>query len=781
MLTDYSETTYLDHAGTTLYPKSLMESFTKDLMSNLLGNPHSASSSSQLSTRRIEDVRLRVLDFFKADPDEFDLVFVANATAGIKMVMEGFREHEGGFWYGYHRDSHTSLVGVRETARAGYHCFRNDMEVEEWLGGLDPTESIGVEDALGLFAYPAQSNMNGRRLPLSWPKRLRLSKLGNRVYSLLDAAALVSTSPLDLSDTSASPDFTVLSFYKIFGFPDLGALIVHKEAAGLLQRRKYFGGGTVEMVACGREDWHIQKNGSVHERLEDGTLPIHSIIALDSAFDVHTRLFGSIQCVASHTSILAERLYQDLNAVHHYNGAKVCEMYKDETSSYSDGKTQGPIVALNFRNSEGDFVGNTEVEKLANIRNIQLRNGGLCNPGGVTSCLALAPWEMKRNFSAGHRCGNEDDVMGGKPTGVLRISLGAMSNMQDIQTLIGFIEEFFVDRRVKADPIVRSPSSTSDFHVENLTVYPIKSCSGWPVPSGTSWDVRSEGLAWDREWCLVHQGSRNALSQKRYPSMALIRPSIDLEEGLLRIQYRGPNSNLLTCEVSVPLSADPTVYQHPKAGSKLPASQVCGDDVQGETYASQEISAFFTSAIGTPCTLARFPPVATGLSTRHSKPHLSPSLKSNPAPLLLSNESPILTISRSSLNRLNEQIKLKDGKAAHASVFRANIIVAEDPTSNPGSEQPYIEDTWRSLHIGDGMELDVLGGCRRCHMVCVDQTTAEKNEEPFVTLAKTRRKGGKVYFGVHTALAGGQCRGMKVRVGERVVPVVAEDEEIGEK
>lgn len=35
-------------------------------------------------------------------------------------------------------------------------------------------------------------------------------------------------------------------------------------------------------------------------------------------------------------------------------------------------------------------------------------------------------------------------------------------------------------------------------------------------------------------------------------------------------------------------------------------------------------------------------------------------------------------------------------------------------------------------------------------MVCVDQMTAEKNEEPFVTLAKTRRFQGKVLFGVHT-------------------------------
>jgi molybdenum cofactor sulfurtransferase len=64
----------LDHAGTTLYAKSLLERFSTDMISNLYGNPHSASNASQLTTRRIEDVRLRLLKFFNADPQDFDVV-----------------------------------------------------------------------------------------------------------------------------------------------------------------------------------------------------------------------------------------------------------------------------------------------------------------------------------------------------------------------------------------------------------------------------------------------------------------------------------------------------------------------------------------------------------------------------------------------------------------------------------------------------------------------------------------------------------------------------------
>lgn len=61
-------------------------------------------------------------------------------------------------------------------------------------------------------------------------------------------------------------------------------------------------------------------------------------------------------------------------------------------------------------------------------------------------------------------------------------------------------------------------------------------------------------------------------------------------------------------------------------------------------------------------------------------------------------------------------------------------------------------------------------------MVCVDQMTAEKREEPFSTLAKTRRIGGRVLFGRHAGLSflegddDGGGGGQVVRVGDAVVP-----------
>lgn len=723
------------------------------MMSNLYGNPHSASPSSQLSTQQIENIRHSLLRSFNADPEYFDLIFTANATASIKLVMEAFREQEDGFWYGYHADSHTSLVGVREAAEE-HVCFESDDNVESWIRSQETREGT-CPTRRRLFAYPAQSNMNGRRLPLDWCRLVRRLQdaYGNRIYTLLDAAAYTSTSPLDLSNPEAAPDFVALSLYKIFGFPDLGALIVRKDAAEVFQRRQYFGGGTVDMVVSLKEQWHAKKSGALHEQLEDGTLPIHSILALKSAMAVHSELFGTLDRVARHTAYLAKRLHDGLKALRHTNAQAVCQIYQHESSVYDGPNTQGPVVAFNMCDGGGRWISNTEVEKLATVRNVHLRTGGLCNPGGIATSLGLSPWEMKDNFSAGQRCGGENDIINGKPTGMIRVSLGAMSTLGDVQAFLAFVDEFFVDKSTHSGPsptLVFSPTSTR-FHVESLTVFPVKSCAGWKVPFGEAWEVRKEGLAWDREWCIVHQGTGAALSQKRHPRMALIRPRLDFKAGLLRTRTAGSID-----EVTVPLSADPTPFA-PRS-LRCHDATVCGDAIKARLYESPHIADFFTRAVGVPCTLARFPAATLASpSTRHSKAHLQSAgvtAKDAPRPILLSNESPILTISRSSLNRVNEIIKANGGKAAHPAVFRANIVLAESPLLPPGQEQPFIEDSWQGMRVGNGDEatFDFLGGCRRCQMVCVDQESAEKNEEPFVTLAKTRRFGGRVLFGVHTAL-----------------------------
>ncbi|KAH6685296.1 MOSC N-terminal beta barrel domain-containing protein [Plectosphaerella plurivora] len=756
-----SGSVYLDHAGTTLYSKSLMDRFSKDMMSNLLANPHSGSSPSQYTTSKIEDVRLRLLTLFNADPDEFDLVFVANTTAAVKLVMEAFRGMPGGFWYAYHQACHTSLVGVREEARDSV-CVDND-KVQLWIEGNGPFSEAATDDAPTLFAYSAQSHLDGRRYPMH-----SAGTSSNPVYTLVDAASLVATSPLDLGDAKSAPDFTVLSLYKMFGFPDLGALIVRRQAEGVFQNRRYFGGGTVDMVVSGKERWHAFKTQFLHERLEDGTLPFHSILALDAAMDTHFTLFVSMAQISSHTAFLRHRMHQGLERLRHGNGTAVCAIYGQPGEDSDLG--EGPVVSFNLRNAQGAWVSLNEFEKLTILKNFHVRTGGVCSPGGIAAALALEPWEMRRNFSAGFRCGADQDTIAGKPTGVIRVSLGAMSTKSDVDQFVAFIEEFYLESQPQAVAPRPSPTmASSGFRVEAMTVYPIKSCAGFSVPKGTPWEIKPEGLGWDREWCLLHRGTGQALSQKRHPKMALLRPSLDFVQGVLRVSYTGPTTSV--SQITVPLSSIPT-DQHT---SSQRTSRVCGDEIVPQTYTDYAITDFFTAALGVPCMLARFPAGGQGRSMRHSKaqflrhqkpskpsptntlPGSFPDLPSPPdsdseqqqrSKILLANESPILLVSTASLDALNRDISVRGGGNPVAqAAFRGNIVVGPVP----GSEREnlaYIEDTWAALRIGT-QSFKPMGSCRRCQMVCIDQETGERRQEPFSTLSKTRRIEGKVYFGIH--------------------------------
>lgn len=65
---------YLDHAGTTMYAKSLLDQFHQDMISNLYGNPQSAYTPSFRASVRVQAVRQRALRFFNADPKHRDLV-----------------------------------------------------------------------------------------------------------------------------------------------------------------------------------------------------------------------------------------------------------------------------------------------------------------------------------------------------------------------------------------------------------------------------------------------------------------------------------------------------------------------------------------------------------------------------------------------------------------------------------------------------------------------------------------------------------------------------------
>jgi len=706
--------TYLDHAGTTPYAKSAIESWTRELTTNLFGNPHSASASSQLSTRRTDDIRLKVLKFFNADPEDFDIVFVANATAAVKLVVEAFRDQSCGFWYGYHSDSHTSLVGCRELATKGSRCFEDDQSLRQWISAIPHQDE--EDDYPSLISYPGQSNLTGRKLPLNWSGKIRrnAARCSKQIYTLLDAASLASTSPLDLSDTATAPDFVALSFYKIFGFPDLGALLVRKESAAVLLQKRYFAGGTVDVVVSIDEPWHAKK-GILHAALEEGTLPFHNILALDHAMAAHTRLFRSMTDVSRHARYLAEQARGFLGRARHANGVPASEVYGD-----SDSENIGPIVAFNLKDSSGKFISASEVEKLSIVKGIQLRTGGMCNPGGIAKHLSLSGRQIRSNYGAGYRCGGESDLINGQPVGAVRISFGAMSTRSDLENFKAFIDEYYIEHNVlqmfTSIPDLQ-PQSTS-FFIDSISVFPIKSCAAFKIPPDQQWLVTPKGLAWDREWCLVHEGTNAALSQKRYPRLSLLRPSLDLVRHKLVVSYISPGTNnQIEIDIDeIPQAVISAARTCSNDAFRLSKSKLCGDTIPVHVYTSPSITKFFSDVLDVPCCLARYLRTGTTRSTNIRQPRSSKSssrsISKQPTPpsqLMLANESPILIISKSSVNELDKQVRDNAlAKGLHKGtirpitpdLFRGNVVVAQHPSSSPDSnESPYCEDTWTSVTI----------------------------------------------------------------------------------
>jgi molybdenum cofactor sulfurtransferase len=421
------------------------------------------------------------------------------------------------------------------------------------------------------------------------------------VFSLLDAASFVSTAPLDVS--RIGPDFVALSFYKIFGFPDLGALIVRKDAVHALDGRKFFGGGTVDMVIASGDKWHARKKTSIHDRFEDGTLPFHNIIALGVALGTHERLYGSMANVSVHTGWLAKEAFDRLSTLRHFNGTEVCQIYRSE---YGNPQLQGPIIAFNLQNSRGDWIPKTGVEKLAATRDIQLRSGSVCNPGGTASSLGWTYTDLRRLYTAGLRCGDDHDVLEGRPTGVLRVSLGAMTSLDDIQALVDFIRDTYVeyapDMNHLVAPLPSSKIFAPQFFVEALTVFPIFGCGGFSIPMGERWEIHENGLAWNHAWCLVHETTNEILESHTYPRMLKIRATVQLNQHVLQLscpEWTGPDQ--FNIKISLPV-AQPNQLTMPIA-KPVRRHQ---DILHVQKYDISPVKTFFWKVLGVPCTLAMF-------------------------------------------------------------------------------------------------------------------------------------------------------------------------------
>jgi len=240
--------------------------------------------------------------------------------------------------------------------------------------------------------------------------------------------------------------------------------------------------------------------------------------------------------------------------------------------------------------------------------------------------------------------------------------------------------------------------------LDSLHVYPIKGAAGL---SPTEWEVDARGLRYDRRWMVV-QPSGEFLTQRDLPELALIRPRIDPPH----LVVGAPGM----VELRLPLA--------PLGGRQIRV-RVWNDRVDA-LLTGHEADRWFTEYLGLPTGLAWLPEDAD----RPADPVYAPT----PAQVSFADAFPFLIIGQASLDDLNARLS----EPLPMNRFRPNLVLS-------GSE-PFAEDTWRRIRIGE-VEFDVVKPCARCVVTTTDQLTGRHGPEPLRTLATYRRVDGKVMFG----------------------------------
>ena len=273
--------------------------------------------------------------------------------------------------------------------------------------------------------------------------------------------------------------------------------------------------------------------------------------------------------------------------------------------------------------------------------------------------------------------------------------------------------------------------------VARLFVYPVKSCAGIEVPQAL---LTNTGLEWDRAWMVV-DAMGHGLTQRTLPRMALVQPSLHLQNNTLVLQAPGRPA------FSVPLALFGT-----------PVSVAVWDDQVQALDAGGAAATWFSAYLGQPCRLVRFDPAGRRLAS----PDWSAGMA---APFQFADAFPLLVASMAGLDALNAQLTACAEAAVGMERFRPNLVL--------DGVEAHEEDWLDALHIqtdadanGD-VQLVLTKPCVRCPIPDIDPSSAEAGTQVGDALRRYRqdaRMGGALTFGMNAVVRAGW--GQVLRTGQ---------------
>jgi molybdenum cofactor sulfurtransferase len=406
------------------------------LAEQVLGNPHSVNPSSMETTRRVEQARAAVLDYFGGTGD-YTAIFTLNASGALKLVGEAYPFAPGGRLL-LTADNHNSVNGIREFAqsrgaRVDYAPLtRPELRIDQpALQALLAQADAGQSN---LFAFPAQSNFSGVKHPLELVETARSQRLARAA----GRRRLRAHQP-------PGPAHRVPRFRGDVVLQDVR--LPHRRGlpAGAQRDAGHACGAPGSAAArstsprC-RGGMHVlsERRGRIrgrHAELPGAFRRWKPVCATCSSVGIET--------IQTRVQALTGWLITRLLALKHSNGRPMVRLYGPASMVM-----RGGTLTLNFCDPNGHLVDYRRIEELAAQARISLRTGCFCNPGAGEAAEDLTEGDMRAAIEQAGRDINLQRFLqvmqsrGGKTAGAIRVSTGLASNFADVERFMRFAEGF---------------------------------------------------------------------------------------------------------------------------------------------------------------------------------------------------------------------------------------------------------------------------------------------------------------------------------------------------
>jgi uncharacterized protein YcbX len=265
--------------------------------------------------------------------------------------------------------------------------------------------------------------------------------------------------------------------------------------------------------------------------------------------------------------------------------------------------------------------------------------------------------------------------------------------------------------------------------LESVHVYPIKSCAGTAPAEAL---LIETGFDLDRAWMVV-DAAGEFVTQRELPRMALIQPTLKLEEMILRAP------GMLALHVALDRVEAP-----------------CTAKVWDDTVAAFDMgplcAQWFSDFLGRPLRLARFDPEQRRLANRRWTGALE-------AETSFQDGFPLLVASSAGLTEVNRRLALAGEPAVTMSRFRPNLVLGG---LDAHGEDPLDEIAFDTAE--GPVRLKLVKPCARCTIPDVEPATGVAGHAVGDVLAQYRadqRLEGALTFGMNAVIVEGIDRSLR--------------------